>query len=110
MKTETTQVARIVASHMMSVMKHTLDLEELSYREDGRKDPRFKTFKKHLMEDTYTHFRALCDELSELGLVQKTPYDEDIMNGYKDSPTGGSGYINTDEFQEWLTRRGTQDT
>lgn len=97
------QLARIVYHRVMSIMKYTLELEEFSYREQGRTDPRYKTFKKHLMANTYENLRGLFKEIEEMGVAQKTDYPEDVKDGYKETDSGGSGYVNTQEFDDWLT-------
>lgn len=103
MKMETKgQLARIIYHRIMSVMKYTLELEEFSYREQGRDDPRYKTFKKHLMANTYENLRGLFGELENVGIIQKTDYTEDVKDGYKESESGGSGYVNTNAFNVWL--------
>lgn len=96
------QLARIIYHRWMSTMKYTLELEEFSYREKGRNDPKYKTFKKHLMANTYSNLRSLFEDLSELGIIEKAPYDEDVKDGYRDTPSGGSGFVNTRDFEEWL--------
>ena len=83
-------------------MKYTLELEEFSYREKGRLDPRYKTFKKHLMSNTYSNLRALFEDLEQLGVIVKTEYEEDVKNGYIESDSGGSGYLNAPDFDDWL--------
>ena len=87
------QLARLIYQRWMSTMKYTLELEEMSYREQGRNDPRYKTFKKHLMANTYDNMEELFKSLQSLDLLQKTNYDENVKDGYKDSPSGGSGYL-----------------
>lgn len=94
----------------MSIMKQTLELEELSYRENGRNDPRYKTFKKHLMATTYDALRELFTELEQLGIVQRTDYEENLKNGYKDGPSGGSGYINTLDMDDWINSAPVDDS
>lgn len=96
------QLARMIYHRWMSNMKYALELEEFSYREKGRNDPRYRTFKKHLMANTYENMRALLEDLNELGVIEETEYDEDVKDGYKDTVSGGSGYINTEDFDEWL--------
>lgn len=96
MDTESTQLAKNIYLKMMSVMKYTLDLEEYSYKEKGRDDPRFKFFKKQLMEYTYNSMRTLFEDLEDLDLIQQTEIEEDVKDGFKQSPSGGSGYVNTD--------------
>lgn len=98
------QLGRILASKWMSVLKFTLDLEEFSYKENGRNDPRYKFFKKQLMSHSYDIFRQLMEEMEDLGVLQETEYDEDIKQGYQDNDSGGSGYLNTDSFNGWIKR------
>ena len=96
------QMARQIYHRWMSSMKYALELEEFSYREKGRNDPRYKTFKKHLMANTYENMRALFEDFAELGLIETTDYEEDVKDGYQDSPSGGSGYVNTEDLDEWI--------
>ena len=96
------QIARMIYHKCMSNMKYTLELEEYSYREKGRDDPKYKTFKKHLMANTYDTLRSLFESLSELGLIEKTQDSEECKGGYRETPGGGSGYINTKEIDDWL--------
>lgn len=96
------QLARMIYHRWMSNMKYTLELEEFSYREKGRNDPRYRTFKKHLMANTYDHLRGVFDTLVELGFIEKTDYPEDVKDGYKDTLSGGSGHVNTQDLDEWL--------
>lgn len=96
------QIAGLIYHRCMSIMKYTLELEEFSYRETGRNDPRYKTFKKHLMSNTYSNLRCLFNDLEEMGIIIPTEYAEDVKDGYKETPSGGSGYINSPEFDEWL--------
>lgn len=96
------QLARMIYHRWMSSMKYALELEEFSYREKGRNDPRYRTFKKHLMANTYENMRALLEELAEMGVIEETDYEEDVKDGYQDTPSGGSGYVNTEDFDEWL--------
>ncbi len=102
------QIARTIYHRVMSVMKYTLELEEYSYREQGRKDPRYKTFKKHLMSNTYENLRGLFGDMENAGLIQKTDYPEDVKDGYKETDSGGSGFVNTESFDEW-TMKGNDD-
>jgi hypothetical protein len=97
---ESTQLAREIYLKMMSVMKYTLDLEEFSYKEKGRDDPRFKFFKKQLMEYTYNTMRSLFMNLEDLELIEQTEHEEDVKDGFKQTPSGGSGYINTDRLNK----------
>lgn len=97
------QLARIIYHRWMSTMKYTLELEEFSYRDQGRNDPKYKTFKKHLMSNTYNNLRGLFEEMVDLGIIEKSPYEEDVKDGYKDTASGGSGFVNTEEFDSWLT-------
>lgn len=106
MNTETQnekQLAKMVCHRVMSVMKFILSLEEFSYREQGRNDPRYKTFKQQVMANTYENLRDLFADMSNLGLIQKTEYDEDVKGGYRDTLSGGSGYINTDNLNKLLS-------
>ena len=96
------QLARLICQTVRGIMKNTLNLEELSYREDGRNDPRYRTFKKHLMEFTYASLRELFLELKKWGLIESTDDGEDVRDGYKDSLSGGSSYVNSVDFQDWL--------
>ncbi len=96
------QLARLIYHRWMSSMKYTLELEEFSYRERGRSDPKYKTFKKHLMSNSYENLRSLFKDLSDCGIIKKTEYTEDVKDGYKDSSSGGSGYLNTERFDAWL--------
>lgn len=95
------QLAKIIFDYVRNIMKFTLDLEEVKF-ERGREDPRFKFFKKVLMKETYESLEVLFQQLKEQGLIVNTPYPEDVKNGWKDSPSGGSGYLNTDEFNEFI--------
>ena len=102
---ENKQLAAMIATTVRSIMKNTLSLEELTYRESGREDPRYRTFKKHLMEFTYNTTRELFEDLEDLGLIQRVEDDEeDIKNGYRDLESGsnGSGYVNTDTLSKLI--------
>lgn len=99
---EDTQLAKMIYHRAMSVMKFTLNLEEFSYREKGRDDPRYRTFKQQLMSATYDNLRELFEELKNAGILQHTQEPEDVKDGYKPTPSGGSGYINSKEFDDWL--------
>jgi len=83
-------------------MKATLNLEEMSYREKGREDPRYKTFKKHLMECTYSSLRDTLYELEEWGLIEPTEEEEDVKDGFRETPGGGSGFINSKKLKNIL--------
>lgn len=96
------QIARMIYHRCMSIMKYTLELEEFSYRENGRNDPRYRTFKKHIMSNTYSNLRSLFQEMEEIGILEATSYDEDVKDGYKETPSGGSGFVNSTDFDEWL--------
>ncbi len=102
------ELAKLIYHRAMSTMKFTLDLEERQY-EKGRNDPRFKFFKKMLMSNTYENMRGLFKSLEDWGLVAKTDYPEDVKNGYKDTSSGGAGYLNVEEFTEWLNSDGSED-
>ncbi len=99
---EEQQLARLVYHRWMASMKYALELEEFSYREKGRSDPRYKTFKKHIMANTYESMRSLFKEFVELGFIEPTDYDEDVKDGYQDTSSGGSGYINSEDLDDWL--------
>lgn len=96
------QLARIIYHRMLSTMKFTLDLEEQKYLEKGRQDDRYKFFKKQLMSQTYDNLRALFKDLTVLKIIKSTDYPEDVKDGYKSTLSGGSGYMNTEELDEWL--------
>ena len=82
-------------------MKYTLDLEEYSYKDKGREDPRYKFFKKQLMQYTYDTMRDLFEDLEDVGLIESTNEEEDdVKFGYKDTPSGGSGYTNSKELNK----------
>ena len=100
------QLARLIFHSILSIMKNTLNLEELSYREKGRDDPRYKTFKKYLMEVTYSTLRETLYDLEDWGLVIQTEEEEDVKNGYADSPSGsgGSGFVNSEKLNNILTK------
>lgn len=102
---ENNQLARKIYHKMMSTMKYTLELEEMSYRDQGRNAPGYRTFKKHLMSNTYDAIRSLFAELESLGLMEKTDYEEDPKQGYQESVSGGSGYLNTKTFDTWLAKQ-----
>jgi hypothetical protein len=97
-----TQVANMIYQNVRSIMKFTLDMEEQKYPEKGRNDDRYKFFKKQLMSFTYQSLRDLFDQLQENGLIEPTKYEEDVKDGYKPTPSGGSGFINTPELDEFL--------
>lgn len=99
------QLAKLIYHRVMSVMKFTLSLEEYSYREQGRNDPRYKTFKQQLMSNTYENLRELFGNLAELGLMEKTIDDEDVKGGFRPSISGGSGYVNSVNLQKWLDQK-----
>lgn len=96
------QLARFIYHNVLSIMKNTLNLEELSYREMGRDDPRYKTFKKHLMEFTYSTLTNMFDELDKWGMIVPTEDNESVKNGYKNTSGGGSGYINSQDLSDLL--------
>jgi len=99
-----TQIARLIYHRCMAIMKFTLDLEEYSYKDKGRNDSRYKFFKKQLMQNTYDNIRGLLAELEDMGVVNPTDYPEDVKDGYKDTSSGGSGYLNADRFNAWVKR------
>lgn len=96
------ELAKFLYHRMMSNMKYTLDLEEYSYKDAGRNDPRYKFFKKQLMLHTYDMMRDIFDEFESWGLVMPTEYSEDLIQGYATTPSGGSGFLNTPDFNDWL--------
>lgn len=96
------QVARRIYHRVLSIMKFTLDLEEQKYPERGRQDERYKFFKKQLMSQTYDNLRSLFQELEELEILKKTEYEEDVKDGYKPSPSGGCGFVNSSDLDDWL--------
>ncbi len=96
------QLARTIYHRMLSTMKFTLDLEEQKYLEKGRHDDRYKFFKKQLMSQTYDNLRSLFKDLEAMQLLESTSYPEDVKDGYRPTSSGGSGYTNTKELDEWL--------
>jgi len=97
------QLARLIYHRALSIMKFTLDLEEQKYLEKGRKDERYKFFKKQLMAQTYENLRLLFKDLESLELIRKvSEYEEDVKDGYRPTSSGGSGYLNADRFEAWL--------
>ena len=98
------QIARMVYHRCMAIMKFTLDLEEYSYKDKGRNDPKYRFFKKQLMQNTYDNLRGLFEDMEEMGLICPSDYDEDVKDGYKETPSGGSGYLNADRFNAWIKR------
>lgn len=98
------QLAKIIYHKMLSVMKFTLNLEEQKYPERGREDDRYKFFKKQLMSNTYNSIRDLLDQLSSIKLLEQSDPPEDLKNGYKQTPGGGSGYVNAKSFHTWITK------
>jgi hypothetical protein len=99
---EDTQLAKMIYHRVMAIMKFALNLEEFSYREKGRNDPRYKTFKQQLMSNTYENLRELFADLEKQGVLSKTDETEDVKDGYKPTPSGGSGYVNSEAFDRWL--------
>ena len=97
-----TQISRIIYHRVLSIMKFTLDLEEQKYPEKGRHDDRYKFFKKQLMSQTYENLRGLFLELEEAGLIESTEYSEDVKDGYKPTSSGGSGFVNSKNLDQWL--------
>ena len=102
MEHENSQIASLIYHRVLSIMKFTLDLEEQKYLERGRQDDRYKFFKKQLMSHTYDNLRSLFKEFEDFRMIQPTSYPEDVKDGYKPTPSGGSGYVNTNEMDEWL--------
>lgn len=103
MDTET-QLAKIIFKHCMENMKFALDMEERRY-EDGRNNHKFKFYKKTLMWNTYQSIRELFLNLSDLGLIKETDYEEDVKDGQKETPSGGSGYLNTKEIDNLISKK-----
>ncbi len=98
---ESKQLGRLIYHRWMSTMKFTLDMEETKF-ETGRNDPRFKFFKKMLMANTYENMRGLLKELEGWGVLNETDTPEDVKDGYKETDSGGSGYLNSEDFDAWL--------
>lgn len=94
------QLARLIYHKCMTTMKFTLELEEQKYEEHGRQDSRYKFFKKMIMAETYKNLRELFDQMEELGVLSKTDYKEDVKDGYKDTESGGSGYLNSAKLKK----------
>lgn len=101
-ETNSKELARIIYHRAMSNMKFTLDLEEYSYKDLGRDDPRFKFFKKQLMGNTYQMLRDLFEDLVDVGIIEQTEWDEDVKGGYQETLSGGSGYQNVAKFNKFL--------
>lgn len=95
------QLAKIIYHHWMGNMKFTLDMEEHKF-EKGREDSRFKFFKKMLMQDTYDRMKKVFSDLEELELIEPTKDSENLKNGYKNTVSGGSGYVNSKDFDDFL--------
>lgn len=98
------QLARLIFRTVSSIMKNTLNLEELSYREQGRNDPRYKTFKKHLMECTYSSLRDMLYELEDWGIIIPTEEEEDIRDGFRETLGGGAGFVNSKELDNVMEK------
>ena len=96
------QLAKAIYHRILAMMKFALDLEEQRYPERGRNDDRYKFFKKQLMAFTYDNLRDLFDELAENELIVQTEYAEDVQNGYKQTQSGGSGFLNSEKLTELL--------
>lgn len=95
------ELSRTIFHSALKTMKFTLDLVEQHY-EDGRKDPRFKFFKRLFMSETYDNLRHLFDDFTDQGLLSKIE-NEDLKNGYQENKSGGSGYVNTEDFNNYWT-------
>jgi len=95
------QLARNIYLTAMSIMKYTLNMEERKY-EEGRKDERYRFYKQELMKKTYNELRYLFEKLKSQGFLENVAYDENLKNGYKDTDSGGSGYINARALNEVL--------
>ena len=98
------QLAKAIYHRVLAIMKFTLDMEEQRYPERGRNDDRYKFFKKQLMFFIYDNLRDLFDELAENELVTQTEYAEDVQNGYKQTQSGGSGFLNSEKLIELLNQ------
>ncbi len=99
-----TQIAKIVFHKMLAIMKFTLNLEEYSYREKGREDPRYKLFKQQLMQYTYDTARETLKEMQKTGIITPTETPEDVKNGYASGPSGGSGFVNSKELDSLIDK------
>jgi len=102
-----TELACKIYHAFMSVMKYTLNLEEQHYTESGKQDPRFLFFKQELMNKTYSTVEDLLKTLQDNKIINETDYKEHLRYGYKKTASGGSGYLNTDEFNDFLNNQGT---
>jgi hypothetical protein len=96
------EIAKKIYHCSLKTMKFTLEMEEYGYKEQGRNDPRYKHFKKMLMQETYNNLRELFSVLEEIGLVIPTEYEEDLKNGWKDTLSGGSSFLNSEEANKIL--------
>ena len=96
------QLARMIYQKTMNIMKFTLEMEEYSYKEQGRNDPKYKFFKKQLMSHTYDQLEILFEDLEDLGLIKPTEDDESLRFGFKSTPSAGSGYLNTPKLDKLL--------
>ena len=94
------QLARLIYHKAMTTMKFTLELEEQKYETHGRQDPRYKFFKKMIMAETYKNLRELFKQMEDIGALSKTDYEEDVKDGYKDTESGGSGYLNSPKLHK----------
>lgn len=101
---QTNELGALLYQKIMANMKSILELEEMSYREQGRNDPRYKTFKKYVMDKTYSMMRDVFGDLADLGVLEETDYEEDVKNGYQNTPSCGSGYINTSKFLDFINK------
>ena len=101
---ENQQLGRMIYHKFMTIMKFTLDMEEYSYKDKGRSDSRYRFFKKQLMAETYKTLRELFTEMQDQGILNKTEYTEDVKDGYRETTSGGSGYLNSDRFNAWVNR------
>lgn len=97
------EIAKKIYHSALKTMKFTLEMEEYGYKDQGRNDPRYKHFKKMLMQETYDNLRKLFSELEELDIICKTEDEEDLKQGWRDSASGGSSFINTEDFNAWLS-------
>ena len=96
------QLAKVIYHKTLSVMKFTLEMEETHY-ELGREDSRYKFFRKMLMEKTYDSLRELFEHFNKLELIEKTDYPEDVKNGWKETESGGSGFLNTADLNDFFS-------
>jgi len=97
---ESNQLGKNIYSAFMYSLKYTLNMEERKY-EDGRKDQRFRFYKQELMDKAYKRLEELYALLEEQGLLEKID-GEHLKFGYKETPSGGCGYVNSKQLDEIL--------